>query len=404
MNSDNAKTDNSDPEHEQGTKSEQAQPDVDHSAQVKSEPTAESEQLSEQPEVSKQPEKHSETAASPEQETDQSANQQLLDSTDSDAVDSDSAATDAVQSDDFEAEAAQGTADPVAEEDQNSDPDSKTLQHPIPPPSEPRQYRAIGLVRGRYTASEEQFTQGILLTTDGAIVDAVLLGRVMSLVKKHIDLEQDHLWVVYPRTRQNEGNLHVQIVGVWEPETLNQSGRVGSDDDEVASDDKVKSSAAEEMELPEDTELSADEVEALSELEAVGSEVEPGYFSVRGEVVYQSQEEERYVIVKIRQASRKENEKPKFFKLKLNGIAGPKAVGHFWDLHAQLSKDMLTIQESHDIGQLPRKPPINRRGGGGGGRDRRRPSSSRPTAGEKPKIASRSESGSRPTKPQPKVD
>ncbi|MHC5730419.1 MAG: hypothetical protein ACYTXY_41190, partial [Nostoc sp.] len=33
-------------------------------------------------------------------------------------------------------------------------------QQPIPPPSEPMQYRAIGLVRGRYHASSEQFTQG----------------------------------------------------------------------------------------------------------------------------------------------------------------------------------------------------------------------------------------------------
>uniref|UniRef100_A0ACD5H145 Uncharacterized protein n=1 Tax=Desertifilum tharense IPPAS B-1220 TaxID=1781255 RepID=A0ACD5H145_9CYAN len=42
----------------------------------------------------------------------------------------------------------------------------------------------------------------------------------MSLVRKHIDLEQEHLWVVYPRTREQEDNLHMQIVGVWEPENL----------------------------------------------------------------------------------------------------------------------------------------------------------------------------------------
>jgi len=93
-------------------------------------------------------------------------------------------------------------------------------QQPIPPPSEPMQYRAIGLVRGRYRASDEQFTQGILLTTDGVELNAVLLGRIMSLVKNHLDLEQDHLWVVYPRTRQENDTLHIQIVGVWEPENL----------------------------------------------------------------------------------------------------------------------------------------------------------------------------------------
>lgn len=95
-------------------------------------------------------------------------------------------------------------------------------QQPIPPPSEPTQYRAIGLVRGRYAASAEQFTQGTLLAADGAQLDAVLLGRIMSLVKNHLDLEQDHLWVVYPRTGQKDGNLHLQIVGVWEPENLSK--------------------------------------------------------------------------------------------------------------------------------------------------------------------------------------
>ncbi len=89
-------------------------------------------------------------------------------------------------------------------------------QQPIPPPSEPMQYRAIGLVRGRYLASSEQFTQGTLLTTDGVELNAVLLGRIMSLVKNHLDLDKEHLWVVYPRTRQENDTLHIQIVGVWE--------------------------------------------------------------------------------------------------------------------------------------------------------------------------------------------
>ncbi|MFO0175059.1 MAG: hypothetical protein ACK51W_21680, partial [Aphanizomenon sp.] len=93
-------------------------------------------------------------------------------------------------------------------------------EQPIPPPSEPTQYRAIGLIRGCYHASDEQFTQGTLLTTDGVELNAVLLGRIMSLVKNHLDLEKEHLWVVYPRTRQENDALHLQIVGVWEPENL----------------------------------------------------------------------------------------------------------------------------------------------------------------------------------------
>lgn len=198
------------------------------------------------------------------------------------------------------------------------------LLHPIPPPSEPRQYRAIGLVRGCYEASSEQFTQGILRTIDGAEIDAVLLGRVMSLVKKHIDLDEEHLWVVYPRTRQKQDDLHVQIMGVWEPETLTKS----------------------EEELS--PEITTQESQALPD-------IEHGYFSIRGEIVYQSQDDDRYAIVKIRQSSRNENEKPKFFKLKLLGMVGVRPVGHFLDLHAHLMGNDLVVEESHDIGALPNK-------------------------------------------------
>nr|WP_329608419.1 hypothetical protein [Nostoc sp. CMAA1605] len=92
-------------------------------------------------------------------------------------------------------------------------------QQPIPPPSEPMQYRAIGLVRGRYQASDEHFTQGVLVTPDGVELNSVLLGRIMSLVKNHLDLKKT-IVVVYPRTRQENDTLHIQIVGVWEPENL----------------------------------------------------------------------------------------------------------------------------------------------------------------------------------------
>ncbi|NJK37580.1 MAG: hypothetical protein HC835_06560 [Oscillatoriales cyanobacterium RM2_1_1] len=297
--------------------------------------------------------------------------------------------------------------DEESSEEESSESD-RTWLHPIPPPSEPRQYRAIGLVQGRYTASEEQFTQGILVTAEGAIIDAVLLGRVMSLVKKHIDLDQEHLWVVYPRTRQNEENLHVQIVGVWEPETLRKS------EDEVTAEPEIDPGLEVEPEAHEVIESGAEaklDKEFSDQLSEQGSKVKHGYFSIRGEAVYQSQDEEKYAIIKIRQASRKESEKPKFFKLKLLGFIGPKAVGRFWDLHVQLAKDTLVIQEGHDIGVLPVKrrssgPPFR---GGGGGRPPFRKSpgqfSNRPT-GEKPKpVVSpvRRDPDSKPTKPQPKT-
>ena len=209
-------------------------------------------------------------------------------------------------------------------------------QQPIPPPSNPRQYRAIGLIRGKYHRSEEQLTRGILLASDGTVIDAVLLGRVISLVKKHLDLEKDHLWVVYPRTRQENDHLHVQIVGVWEPETLSQ--------EPPSADSKLEESEGFESE-PSST-----------------TTTEDGYFSVRGEIIYYSQEKET-AIVKIKQSPRRESEKPKFFKLKLKGTLPDKPLGHFWDFEVQLQADTLVIQEATDMGLLPaKKRPFRKQG------------------------------------------
>ncbi|MGF1479737.1 MAG: hypothetical protein ACFB4I_09630 [Cyanophyceae cyanobacterium] len=206
------------------------------------------------------------------------------------------------------------TQTPASSSDSSTDAstDRETLrQQPISPPSSPRQYRAIGLIRGRYQ-SQDQLTRGVLTTPAGVAIEAVLLGRIISIVKKHLDLEQEHLWVVYPRTRQSNDNLHVQIVGVWEPETL-----------------ATESSPPEYR--PQD-----------------------GYFSIRGEVIFYAQAQET-VIVKIRQSPKRESEKPKFFKLKLQGTLTDRPVGHFWDLQAQLQGQKLAIQEATDIGVIPRK-------------------------------------------------
>ncbi|WP_017655087.1 hypothetical protein [Fortiea contorta] len=236
-------------------------------------------------------------------------------------------------------------------------------QQPIPPPSEPMQYRAIGLVRGRYRASDEQFTQGVLLTTDGVELNAVLLGRIMSLVKNHLDLEQDHLWVVYPRTRQENDTLHIQIVGVWEPENL---AKHLMDEEEEDSD----SSASE----PSDDSISTNLDEAITTKPS--TEIPDGGFSVRGEVVYQSFDA-KSLVVKIKQAPRKPTDKPKYFKLKLRGVLTTKAVGKFWDFQVKREADVLVLENAEAIADLPkkRKPPFRGgpRGGGAGGGGSRKP-------------------------------
>ena len=190
-------------------------------------------------------------------------------------------------------------------------------KQPIPPPSHPRQYRAIGLIQAKYQQSADQMTQGTLLTTDGAEIEAVLLGRIISLIKNHLDLSKEHLWVVYPRTKMQEDRLHAQIVGVWEPETLDRDN---------------------------------------SEPEVSGKESEHGYFSIRGEVIFYSTEEET-IVVKVKQFPRKEGDKPKFFKLKLKGVLSEKPLRRFWDLKVRLEGEDLIIEEGTDLGFAQKRKP-----------------------------------------------
>ncbi|MGV0026236.1 hypothetical protein [Phormidesmis priestleyi] len=241
---------------------------------------------------------------------------------------------------------------PVVEETPEAPLDDGLRHQPIPAPSEPMQYRAIGLLRGRYTASEEQFTRGTLFTTDGTEIQAVLLGRVMSLVRNHLDLEQDHLWVVYPRTREKEEDLHAQIVGVWEPEKLNKT-EDGTD------------------------ESSEDEEPPI--VYQPSSEVDDDYFSIRGEVIFHTPEENS-LVVKIQQAPRKKDgNRSKCFKLKLEGTLTGKVVGYFWDLQVRRRGDGLVIEQGTPIGMIPpKKKPKSSFSRGGGDRPRRDFASPRP--------------------------
>jgi hypothetical protein len=276
--------------------------------------------------------------------------------------------------------ASQAEDSPVISNETANDENLVNRLQPIPPPSEPMQYRAIGLVRGRYVASSEQFTQGAMFTSDGAELDAVLLGRIMSLVKNHLDLEKEHLWVVYPRTRQENDKLHVQIVGVWEPENL------------------AKQTADDEDSATEDLQTAAND---SSSALVPSSEVPDGGFSVRGEVVYQSFEGE-HLVVKIKQAARKQDDKPKYFKLKIKGKLETKAVSKFWDLKVKREADELVVESAEAIADLPKKrrPPQRRPGGGGGRRPSgRKPFPPRQRNGETPRPVRKTDDSSAVSKP-----
>ncbi|MEI6615580.1 MAG: hypothetical protein WCL59_03290 [Cyanobium sp. ELA507] len=216
-------------------------------------------------------------------------------------------------------------------------------QHPISPVTEPMQYRAIGVVRGRYVPTDpETPTRGVIHTEDGTELEAVVLGRLLTLMRRHLDLAIPHLWVVYPRSR-DENQLHLQMVGVWEPSTL---------------------AAAE-----------ADESE-----EALGDELAEGdgYFSVRGELIY-TRPETGDLVVKVRQQPRPDGSRPVPFKLQLRGEVPLEHLRHFVALDLRRQGQKLTLESIEVVGPLAQRGTRGGKGrrspggnGGGGGAGERR--------------------------------
>jgi hypothetical protein len=302
------------------------------------------------------------------------------------------------------------TAQPETESAASSVPTAEAAasrNQPIAPPSEPMQYRAIGLVRGVYQPeAEDQLNRGKLISDDDCEIDAVLLGRVTSLVKKHIDLATSHLWVVYPRTREGDEDLHLQIVGVWEPETLGLPGESpaqssaeadasdapsadieGADSDtEIKVDAAIKADAiktdleAEEGPPPEASTTSAPPSQPLQDL----PEVEDNFFSIRGEVVKYSPEDEE-IQVKILQGMKRSPKASKAFRLMLHGSIEGRTVGYFWDFQVKRAAHALVLQQASMVGIVPPKKRSKggadrkRMSGRGSMGGRQRPMPARPT-------------------------
>lgn len=204
---------------------------------------------------------------------------------------------------------------------------------PIPPASEPLQYRAIGLILGKYVPSIEEFNQGMILADDGTEIDAVILGRIMSLIKNHLDLEQSHLWVVYPRIRKEDNKLHAQIMGIWDPQLVIKPL-------DLAEAEEQNRAPADVMPIPS--------------IETLG--IPSSYFSIRGEVIYQSRET-REIFVKIRQAPKKKTEEERYFKIRLVGDLAQKLVGNFWDFDVVRVDNDLEIRSGQYVAPLRAKLP-----------------------------------------------
>lgn len=210
-------------------------------------------------------------------------------------------------------------------------------QHPISPVTESTQYRAIGVVRGVYVPTDaEQLTRGVIRTADGTELEAVVLGRLLTLMRRHLNLDDPHLWVVYPRSREEEG-LHLQMVGVWEPSTL----AAGEDSDAPAATEPASTEPA----------LADSAPDALPE----GDD----YFSVRGELIY-TRPETGDLVVKVRVMPRPDGNRPVPFKLQLKGEVPLEYLRHFVALNLRRQGQLLQMESFEVIG------PVAQRGNRGG--------------------------------------
>ena len=76
------------------------------------------------------------------------------------------------------------------------------LKNPIPKVSNKFQFRAIGIVNGKFLPHDtEQINRGYLTDSKGEKIETVILGKALSLLKKHIDLKKSYFWVVYPKNK-----------------------------------------------------------------------------------------------------------------------------------------------------------------------------------------------------------
>jgi len=173
------------------------------------------------------------------------------------------------------------------------------LKNPIPQVTNQLQYRAIGIINGKFTPHDsDQLNRGFLIDNEGEKIETVVLGKALSLLKKHIDLKKSYFWIVYPKNK-NTQNLHLQVAGIWDPYKLNNFPNDSS---------KTNSS------------------KLLEELD-----LKDNYFSVRGELVFVNNQKKE-IVIKICSASKLKNLKNKNFKLAIKGELSLKLLNSFVSL------------------------------------------------------------------------
>jgi len=160
------------------------------------------------------------------------------------------------------------------------------LKNPIPKVTNQLQFRAIGIINAKFIPNDsDKPNRGFLIDNKGEKIETVILGKALSLLKKHIDLKKSYYWIVYPKNK-NTQNLHLQVAGIWDPYQLND--------------------------FPSDS-SKTNFSKLLEELD-----LKDNYFSVRGELVFVNTQKKE-IVIKICPAIKSKNLKNKNFKLVIKG-------------------------------------------------------------------------------------
>mgnify|MGYP001398217328 FL=1 len=180
------------------------------------------------------------------------------------------------------------------------------IKSPIPKVSNEKQFRAIGIVFGKYKPHENNLlNKGFIEDSNGFEIDSVVLGKALPIIKKFINFEKQYYWIVYPRNKDSN-NIHLQIAGIWDPSNFKNS----ENDNYKRTHDLLHS-----------------------------FDLKDNLFSVRGKLIFINIQEKE-LIVKIHPSNKSKNQKNKSFKIFIKGILSMNYLNSF------VSLEVMRIEQS----------------------------------------------------------
>ena len=172
------------------------------------------------------------------------------------------------------------------------------IKSPIPKVSNKKQFRAIGIVCGRYKPHDNNLlNKGFIEDSNGFKIDVVVLGKALPIIKKFINFEKQYYWIVYPRSKDSN-NIHLQIAGIWDPSNFKNT-----DDDNVSKSHNL----------------------------LLAMDLKDNLFSIRGKLIFINILEKE-LIIKICPSNQSKSQKNKSFKIFVKGEISMKYINSFVSL------------------------------------------------------------------------